>query len=93
MPTSLVRVGDALNKGRDRKSFGPKRPQNARHSSPTGQAGARQGKPRHAIGNARSRYERYLTMARDAASRGDTVEAENLYQHAEHYFRVLREQE
>jgi hypothetical protein len=31
-------------------------------------------------------------MARDAASRGDTIEAENFYQHAEHYFRVLREQ-
>jgi hypothetical protein len=32
-------------------------------------------------------------MARDAASRGDTIEAENPYQHAEHYFRVLREQQ
>jgi hypothetical protein len=34
-----------------------------------------------------------MTLARDAASRGDTIEAENLYQHAEHYFRVLREQQ
>jgi Domain of unknown function (DUF4167) len=25
-------------------------------------------------------------MARDAASRGDSIEAENLYQHVEHYF-------
>jgi len=32
-------------------------------------------------------------MARDAASRGDSIEAENLYQHAEHYFRVMREQQ
>ena len=30
-------------------------------------------------------------MAR--ASRGDTIEAENFYQHAEHYFRLLRGQE
>jgi Domain of unknown function (DUF4167) len=32
-------------------------------------------------------------MAKDAARRGDDIEAENLYQHAEHYFRVMREQE
>jgi len=32
-------------------------------------------------------------MARDAASRGDTNEADNLYQHAEHYFLVQREQQ
>jgi len=31
-------------------------------------------------------------MAKDAARRGDVVEAENLYQHAEHYFRVMKEQ-
>ena len=31
-------------------------------------------------------------MAKDAARRGDVVEAENYYQHAEHYFRVMREQ-
>ena len=32
------------------------------------------------------------TMAKDAARRGDVVEAENFYQHAEHYFRVMKEQ-
>ena len=31
-------------------------------------------------------------MAKDAARRGDEIEAENCYQHAEHYFRVMREQ-
>jgi hypothetical protein len=36
-------------------------------------------------------YERYLTLAGDAALKGDTVEAENFSQHAEHYFRVMRE--
>jgi hypothetical protein len=30
-------------------------------------------------------------MAKDAARRGDTVEAENFYQHAGHYFRVMKE--
>jgi hypothetical protein len=46
---------------------------------------------RQTAANARSKYESHVTMARDAASRGDTIEAENLYQHAEHYYRVLRE--
>jgi hypothetical protein len=32
-------------------------------------------------------------MAKDAARRGDVIEAENCYQHAEHYFRVMKEQE
>lgn len=39
--------------------------------------------------NARSSYEKYVTLARAAASAGDTIETENCYQHAEHYFRVM----
>ena len=42
-------------------------------------------------GNARRNYERYLALARDAMLSGDIVEAENCYQHAEHYFRVMQE--
>jgi hypothetical protein len=34
---------------------------------------------------------RYVAMARAAAQAGDVVEAENCYQHAEHYFRLMRE--
>jgi len=33
--------------------------------------------------------EKYLQLARDAQSSGDPVAAENYYQHAEHYFRVI----
>jgi len=40
---------------------------------------------------AQRNYERYLALARDATLNGDTVEAENFYQHADHYFRVMRE--
>jgi Domain of unknown function (DUF4167) len=50
------------------------------------------GNPRHAAANARNKYERYTTLAKDAARRGETIEAENLYQHAGHYFRMMREQ-
>ena len=41
-------------------------------------------------GNARAKYERYVALARDARTRGDLVEMENCYQHAEHYFREMR---
>ena len=50
------------------------------------------GDTRHAVQNARNNYERYTTMAKNAARRGEDIEAENFYQHAEHYFRVMREQ-
>jgi len=40
-------------------------------------------------GNAHQVMERYLALARDASSQGDRVAAENYYQHAEHYFRLV----
>lgn len=33
--------------------------------------------------------EKYIQLARDAQSSGDPVAAENYYQHAEHYFRLI----
>ncbi|MDE2228116.1 MAG: DUF4167 domain-containing protein [Alphaproteobacteria bacterium] len=41
-------------------------------------------------GNAYQVFERYIAMAREAASAGDRVAAENLYQHAEHYYRIMQ---
>ena len=35
-------------------------------------------------------HERYLQLARDAASSGDRVLSENFLQHADHYFRLWR---
>jgi hypothetical protein len=40
-------------------------------------------------GNAHQLYEKYLTLGRDAAGAGDRITAENLFQHAEHYFRIM----
>ena len=40
-------------------------------------------------GNASHIAEKYLQLARDAQSAGDSVMAENYLQHAEHYFRIL----
>ena len=47
--------------------------------------------PKNGAGNARQHYERYLARAREAQVAGDVIETENCYQHAEHYFRVIRE--
>ncbi len=40
-------------------------------------------------GTAQQILDRYLAMARDAQSSGDSVLAENLFQHAEHYQRLV----
>jgi hypothetical protein len=41
------------------------------------------------LSNARRNYERYLALARAETQIGNTVGAENYYQHAEHYFRLM----
>ena len=40
-------------------------------------------------GNPAHIAEKYMQLARDAQSSGDPIAAENYYQHAEHYFRVI----
>ena len=42
--------------------------------------------------DAKGSYERYMALARAAGSTGDATEIENYYQHAEHYFRLMKEQ-
>ncbi len=39
--------------------------------------------------NAQRSYERYLALAQAQVQSGDTIGAENYYQHAEHYFRSM----
>ena len=72
---------------------GPRRPHN-------GGGGGGGGNPRQQTfdsngpdirirGNAYQVLEKYLAMARDATSAGDRIAAENFYQHAEHYYRII----
>ena len=60
-----------------RRRSGQQRPSALRH-------------PQNGTVNAKQNYERYLARAREAQLAGDMVEMENNYQHAEHYFRVMR---
>ncbi|HLN09059.1 MAG TPA: DUF4167 domain-containing protein [Xanthobacteraceae bacterium] len=39
--------------------------------------------------NAQRSYERYLALAQAEALSGNMIGAENYYQHAEHYFRMM----
>ena len=71
---------------------GKQRPQRRRPSGGGSNEPHRQGRSAQP-GNANRNYERYMALAREAALSGDTIEMENYYQHAEHYFRVLRGQE
>ena len=46
--------------------------------------------PAHRVSQtAQGNYERYLELGRAEALAGNPVEAENYYQHAEHYFRSM----
>ena len=42
-------------------------------------------------GSSKQIYEKYLSLARDAQSSGDSVLLESYFQHAEHYARLLIE--
>ncbi|MGI9570205.1 MAG: DUF4167 domain-containing protein, partial [Desulfobulbia bacterium] len=39
--------------------------------------------------NPKKKFDEYTSLARVAASSGDVIDAENLYQHAEHFFRLM----
>lgn len=42
-------------------------------------------------GKALQVYEKYINLARDASTNGDRVLMENLFQHAEHYIRLVND--
>jgi hypothetical protein len=64
---------------------GPRRP----HANPRQQTFDSSGPDVRIRGNAYQVLEKYLAMARDATSAGDRIAAENFYQHAEHYYRII----
>ena len=64
-----------------------------RRSQPTQRnepSGFRRPRARNAQ-NFQRNYERYLALARAEALAGDRIVAENYFQHAEHYFRAMRD--
>lgn len=77
-------MGRVVNGKRTRGRSGRNKPSNPR--SQTYDSSGPEGKVR---GSASQVFEKYLALARDAQSSGDRVGAENFFQHAEHYYRIL----
>jgi len=83
-----------------RRGGGGSNSSNSSNSGNSGNSGRRGGSPRtqnfesngpdiRVRGNAQQIVDKYKTLAREAATAGNPVMAENYYQHAEHYHRVL----
>jgi hypothetical protein len=77
-------MGRVVNGKRTRGRSGRNKPSNPRNQ--TFDSTGPEGKVR---GSASQVFEKYLALARDAQSSGDRISAENFFQHAEHYYRIL----
>ncbi len=73
-------------RSRNRPGRNNNRPPHNNNRNQTFDSSGPEGKVR---GTANQVYEKYLALARDASSSGDRVMAENFFQHAEHYFRIM----
>jgi hypothetical protein len=77
---------------RSRGRFNPNRPSQQQPRGPQpNQTFNSNGRDERIRGTAFQIYQRYLTLAQEAARSDDRVATENYYQHAEHYFRVNNE--
>jgi hypothetical protein len=74
---------------------GSKRSMRARRSGPVSSPGRSNRwtpnatRPERSSQNAQRNYEQYIALAHAEAQIGNMVGAENYYQHAEHYFRLM----
>ena len=64
-----------------------------RRTQPGFRAPAPHGRGGNAFGHPKRQYDRYLALAQAALLSGDPIQAQNYYQHAEHYFRVMQGEE
>lgn len=67
------------------------RPNRKQHGSPRAHTYDSHGPDVRIRGNAPQIYDKYVTLARDAAASGDRIAAEGYYQFAEHYFRIMND--
>lgn len=79
-----MRPNNNQNKNRQRSRNGGRK-----HVNPLSRNFESNGPDVKVRGNAAHVAEKYLQLARDAQSSGDSVMAENYLQHAEHYFRIV----
>jgi hypothetical protein len=84
-----------MRSGPDQRSRGRFNANRPSHQQPRGQQHnptlSTRGPGERIGGSAFQIYQRYFTLAQEAARSNDLIAAENYYQHAEHYFRVNNE--
>jgi Domain of unknown function (DUF4167) len=78
-----------MRNGQNKRMRGRNRKGGHHHQNPLSRMYESNGPDVKIRGTASHVAEKYLQLARDAQSSGDPVAAENYYQHAEHYFRVI----
>jgi hypothetical protein len=92
-PNSTVKAQGIMRTGQTGRPYGRNYGNNANRNRqqmpPRGQSLDSNGPNVKIRGTPHQIFERYITLAREASTSGDRVAAENLYQHAEHYFRVM----
>jgi len=78
-----------MRNGQNKRMRGRNRGKGGHHQNPLSRMYESNGPDVKIRGTASHIGEKYLQLARDAQSAGDPVAAENYYQHAEHYFRLI----
>jgi hypothetical protein len=78
-----------MRNGQNKRMRGRNRKGGHHHQNPLSRMYESNGPDVKIRGTASHVAEKYLQLARDAQSSGDPIAAENYYQHAEHYFRVI----
>jgi hypothetical protein len=78
-----------MRNGQNKRMRGRNRKGGGHHQNPLSRMYESNGPDVKIRGTASHIAEKYLQLARDAQSSGDPVAAENYYQHAEHYFRLI----
>jgi len=75
-----------------RQGSNPKRPRGRsgrKNTNPRSQSFESNGPEVKVRGSAQQVVEKYLALARDAATAGDRIRSESYFQHAEHYYRLM----
>jgi hypothetical protein len=78
-----------MRNGQNKRMRGRNRKGGGHHQNPLSRMYESNGPDVKIRGTASHVAEKYLQLARDAQSSGDPVAAENYFQHAEHYFRLI----
>src|SRR4051812_29235201 len=78
-----------MRPGQNRRMRGRNRNNNSKGPNPLTRSYESNGPDVKIRGTAQHVAEKYSQLARDALASGDPVAAENYFQHAEHYFRII----